>query len=216
MEDTTNDTTIEDATVQFSELLSKLMKALVAATILLAQMLLVVLLGFLVAIVYALPWLIRAGGLLVWFYGIYRSVLLTMQLYAPFTDIPPLIALEIFVALIQFAGLLVVFKFNPRLTWGALYLIGGLSLSFSNYFIPNLMEQTHAAILLRLLPPVTWASLLIYITIRTKRRQDGKRINLFDQATLSVKVAGWLEAIDAFSASLLSTHEAEPNEGGGI
>lgn len=207
---------MEDATTQFAEIISKLMKALVAATILLAQTLLVVLLGFLVALVYALPWLIRAGGLLVWFYGIYRSVLLTMQLYAPFTDTPPLIALEIFVALIQFAGLLAVFKFNPRLTWGALYLIGGLSLLFSNNFIPNLMAQTYAAILLRLLPPVTWASLLIYITIRTKRRQEGKRINLFDQATLSIKVTGWMEAIDTFSASLLARHEPESNEGGGV
>ncbi len=206
---------MEDAIANFAEVINSLAKALVKAIILSVQFLLVVLLGFLVAVAYALPWLIRAGGLLLWFYGIYRSVLLTMQLYSPFTAPAPLMALEVFVALVHFGSLLVIFKINPRLVWGALYLIGILSVWLSIHLLPTLMTKPHADLVLRLLPPVAWASLLLYISIRAKRRQMGKRVNFFDQATFARNVEGWLEKIDIFSASLLTSSEPETEEGGG-
>ncbi len=205
---------MEDAIARLAEIIATLAKALATATILLVQILLVVLLGFLVAVFYALPWLIRAGALLTWFYGVYRSVLLTMQLYAPFTPPPPLIALQVFVALVQFGALLVIFKLNPRLAWGALYLIGGLSLWLSTHFIPQAILHPHADLILRLLPSTIWASLLIYITIRAKRRQAGKMLELFNQAALGARVSGWLDAIDAFGTSLLQAPETD--EGGGV
>lgn len=200
-------TTIADTLVKLATQLTKAVRIL-------AVFLSVLLLGLLVAVAYTLPWILRAGSLLLWFYGIYRSVLLIHQLFLPFTPPIPLMALDVFVALLQFGSLLVIFRLNPRLAWGALTLIGSFSLWFSTRLIPALMNKTHANLVLRILPPVLWGGLLLFITIRAKRRQMGQRVTFLDQAVVRLKIEEALAAIDAFGASLFTSPEPEVEEGG--
>ena len=206
---------MKDAIVQLAKIISKMAEILLSAIIVSLQSLLVILLGVLVVFFYALPWLLRAGSLLLWFYGIYRSVFLIHALYQPFTPPSPLMALDTFIALLQFGSLLVIFRLNPRLAWGALTLIGSFSLWFSTRLIPALINKTHAALVLRILPSVLWGGLLLFLTVRAKRRQMGQRVTFLDQAVVRLKIEEALAAIDAFGASLLATPEPDIEEGGG-
>ena len=80
--------------------ISTLLRYLVQALIVLVEFLVIVFLGILVAIIYAFPWLLRIGAILIWFYGGYRLVIVVDEIYAPFSPEIPVMILQFFVDLL--------------------------------------------------------------------------------------------------------------------
>ena len=155
--------------------ISTLFRYLVQALIILIEFLVIVFLGILVAIIYALPWLLRIGAVIIWFYGGYRLVIAVGEIYAPFSSEIPVMILQFFVIIVQLSAMIGILIVNLRLSWGALYFTGGVPLWLALKGIPDAFANwQHADFMFRVLPPALWAMLLILITIKGKRYKAGK------------------------------------------
>jgi hypothetical protein len=155
--------------------ISTLFRYLVQALIILIQFLIIIFLGILVAIFYTLPWLLRIGAILIWFYGGYRLVIAVDEIYAPFSPEIPVMILQLFVIIVQLGAMIGILIVNLRLSWGALYFTGGVPLWLALKGIPDAFANwQHADFMFRILPPALWAMLLILITIKGKRYKAGK------------------------------------------
>lgn len=102
-------------TETIGELIERMGKALRTGFILLAKFLTIALLGFLIALLFIIPWLIRAGGLLIFAYGLFEIITAVNMIYASFTDTVPLVALYTFVGSVQLALFFVVSALDLRL-----------------------------------------------------------------------------------------------------
>jgi hypothetical protein len=156
--------------------ISTLFRYLVQALISLFEFLVIVFLGILVAIIYALPWALRIGAIVVWFYGGYRLVIAVDEIYAPFSSEIPVMILQFFVIIVQLSAMIGMLIVNLRLSWGALYFTGGVPLWLAVKGIPDAFANwQHADFMFRVLPPALWVMLLTLITIKGKRYKIGKQ-----------------------------------------
>ncbi len=160
----------------FFSIIVKLLQWLLYTLIVLIQFLIIIALGILVAIIYALPWILRIGAVIIWFYGGYRLVIAVDEIYAPFSPEIPVMILQFFVIIVQLSAMIGILIINLRLTWGALYFTGGVPLWLALKGIPDAFANwQHADFIFRVLPPALWAMLLILVTIKGKRYKMGKQ-----------------------------------------
>ena len=156
--------------------ISTLLRYLAQALIILIEFLVIVFLGILVAIIYALPWLLRIGAVMIWFYGGYRLVIVVDEIYTPFSPEIPVMILQFFVIIVQLSAMIGILIVNLRLSWGALYFTGGVPLWLAMKGIPNAFANWQDAdFIFRVLPPALWVMLLTLITIKGKRYKMGKQ-----------------------------------------
>ena len=157
--------------------ISNLLRGLVQGLIILIQFLTIVFLGILVGIIYALPWVLRIGAVLIWFYGGYIFVMKINEIYSPFTPEFPVMVLQFFVVVVQLSAFLMILLLSSRLLWGALYFTGGVPLWIALKGIPGaFVSWEHADFIFRVIPPALWAMLLILITIRGRQKRiSGKQ-----------------------------------------
>jgi hypothetical protein len=157
--------------------ISTLFRYLAQALIILLEFLIIIFLGILVAIIYALPWVLRIGAIIIWFYGGYRLVIAIDEIYAPFSPEIPVMILQFFVIIVQLSAMIGILIVNLRLSWGALYFTGGVPLWLALKGIPDAFANwQYADFIFRVLPPALWVMLLTLITIRGKRYKTGKQI----------------------------------------
>ena len=157
-------------------LISNLLRWLVQALVILIQFLVIIFLGILVGVIYALPWALRIGAIVIWFYGGYVFVMKIEDVYGVFSPTFPLMVLQFFVVIVQISAFLSLLLLSSRLSWGALYFTGGVPLWIALKGIPIAFESwQHAEFIFRILPPALWAMLLIYITIKGRSKKAGKQ-----------------------------------------
>ena len=158
--------------------ISSLVRHLEQALTILIEFLIILFLGILVAIIYALPWVLRTGAIVIWFYGGYRLVVAVGEIYTPFSPEIPVMILQFFVIVVQLGAMLRIWTINLRLSWGVLYFTGGVPLWLALKGIPNAFSNWQSAdFIFRILPPALWVMLLTLITIRGKRYKMGKRFS---------------------------------------
>ena len=156
--------------------ISTFLRYLAQALIILIEFLVIVFLGILVAIIYALPWVLKIGAIVTWFYGGYRLVIVVDEIYAPFSPEIPVMILQFFVIIVQLSAMIGILIVNLRLSWGALYFTGGVPLWLALKGIPGVFANWQdAGFIFRVLPPALWAMLLILITIKGKRYKMDKQ-----------------------------------------
>ena len=159
-----------------TSVITTLFRYLVQALIILIEFLTIVFLGIFVAIIYALPWVLRIGAVIIWFYGGYRLVVVVGEIYTPFSPEIPVMILQFFVIIVQLSAMLGILIVNLRLSWGALYFTGSVPLWLATKGIPNAITNwQHADFMFRVLPPALWVMLLTLITIKGKRYKMGKQ-----------------------------------------
>ncbi len=132
----------------------------------LAEFLTVLMLGLLAAILFVLPWLLRALALIGWLAGTFLTWLTINNLYSDFTPALPLLALTSVPAILSVA--LVVWLFyqgQQGHLWGAMTLWGVIGfLVWKGSLL--LMNWQYGTLIVQVLPAALCAVLLLYINIR--------------------------------------------------
>ena len=143
------------------------------------QFLLIVALGLLVAVLAALPWLLRIATLLTWLFAAWFGLNAIQTIYAPFTDEIPLMALKGALILAQVSWLGLMILAVREHVWGGLAMgaivVGGIS-----WLALQISENwQYADLFFRVLPSALFSVLLIYETIhlRSMRRGDGVKLS---------------------------------------
>ena len=159
-----------------SSAIRNLFRWLVYALTILLQFLIIIALGILVAITYALPWLLRVGAFIVWLFGAYLLTRAVGEVYSPFSEAIPVMALQLFVVAIQLVMVMAVLMTNSQLIWGGLYFSGGIPIWLALKGIPDaFIHWQHADFFFRVLPPALWAVMLLYLTVKAKVQKSGKK-----------------------------------------
>ena len=128
----------------------------------------IVILGVVGAVLYALPWLLRAAALLVWIGGAYVGITAIQTIYAPFSPAIPVIALQFAVILILVAWINILLRANTKFFWGGMA-AGGLVAGGASIGSTWLMDHwQYAGLFFRVLPPALFSVLLIYETMRLR------------------------------------------------
>ena len=194
--------------------ITTLFRYLVQVLIILIEFLVIVFLGILVAIIYALPWVLRIGAIVIWFYGGYRLVIVVDEIYAPFSPEIPVMILQFFVIIVQLSAMIGMLIVNLRLSWGALYFTGGVPLWLALKGIPDAFANwQHADFIFRVLPPTLWAMLLILITIKGKRYKMDKQFRPSFVLGLTDFVDLVLDKAGGIVSSFLAPHVEENDAG---
>ena len=162
--------------------IATLIQWIVKFATILFQFLLIVALGLLVAILAALPWLLRMAAMLSWLFAAWFGLNAIQTIYSPFTDEIPLMALKgaLILAQVSWLGLMVLAVREH--VWGGLAM-GAIAVGGISWLALQISENwQYAYLFFRVLPPALFSVLLIYETIhlRSKRRGDG--INPSDPA----------------------------------
>jgi hypothetical protein len=127
----------------------------------------VVSLGFLVAIVWVLPWLIRATSIVTWIGGAYLAGETISAIYGPISERIPLMALWTIPAILA-AALPVWLHYKGQLAriWGSFFLFGLLCWGFQRGAAWLLGNWQHGDMFFRAAPALLVASLVIFAAIR--------------------------------------------------
>ena len=159
----------------FGSTITHLVRSLAYAITVFIQFVVVIFLGVLVSFFYALPWLLRIGAIVIWFYGGYRLAIMIEKVYTPFSPEIPVMILQFFVVFVQIMALISMLIINGRLIWGALYFTGGLPLWLVLEGIPDALEKwVHADFIFSVLPVALWSMMLLYLTLKGKAVKSGK------------------------------------------
>ena len=128
----------------------------------------IVILGIVGAVLYALPWLLRAAALLLWLGAAYLGITSIETIYEPYSPAIPVMALQFAVILISVGWVIILLRNNPQLFWGGLaaggLVVGGASIGSAWL----LAHWRYADLFFRVLPPALFSVLLIYETIRMR------------------------------------------------
>lgn len=138
----------------------------------------IIILGIFGAVLYALPWLLRAAALLVWLGGAYLGITSIQTIYAPFSPAIPVIALQFAVILILVAWITILLRANIKFFWGGMA-TGGLIVGGAS--IGSIWLLTHwqcADLFFRVLPPALFSVLLIYETMRLRSMRRNRNAPL--------------------------------------
>ena len=156
-----------------TSLIANLLTFIVKVFITLIQFLIVVVLGLVAAVLFALPWLLRAAALLIWLAAAYMGFTSIQTIYAPYSPAIPVIALQFAVILISVGWVIIVLSKNTSFVWGGMAAGGLVVGSASIGSIWLLAHWQHADLFFRVLPPALFSVLLIYETIhlRSVRRK---------------------------------------------
>ena len=190
-------------------LIAKLFEMLMKAIVIAIQVLAIVFLGLLVAVVFIIPWLIRIGGLLVFAYGLYEITLAVNAVYAAFTDTVPLVALYVFVAIVQLSIFFLLSALDLRLVWGATYFSGASMLWLAKRGIVQVLANwQHAGLFFRALPPLLFIALVATETLKAARKREG-----YPTAQYSGILSGAIRnGLDRIESIALPVANAESNE----
>ncbi len=149
-------------------LIANLLTIIVKVFTTLVQFLIVVVLGLVAAVLFALPWLLRAAALLIWLIAAYIGITSIQTIYAPFSPAIPVLALQFAVILISVGWVLIVLSKNASFVWGGMA-VGGLVVGGASIgSIWLLAHWRYADLFFRVLPPALFSVLLIYETIRLR------------------------------------------------
>jgi hypothetical protein len=139
---------------------------------LLLEFLLALLLGFLGAVLYALPWLLRAASVLVWLAAGYTSLTWVGDFYAPLVSSPiPVRALQAAVIIILAAWVMLgLMARGVQAVWGLLaasgITVGGFFWQAAPWMLNRWPLEAH--LFFRVLPSALFIVLLVFATLRLK------------------------------------------------
>jgi hypothetical protein len=156
-------------------LISNLITIIVKVFVTLIQFLIVVILGLIAAVLFALPWLMRAAALASWLTAIYMGISAIQTIYVPFSAEIPLRALQFAVILIAVAWMMSLMISNIKHFWGGLFL-GGLVMGGCAMGANWLADHwRYADLMFRALPAALFALLLIYETIHIRAMRQSRQ-----------------------------------------
>jgi hypothetical protein len=135
------------------------------------------LLGILAAILYLIPWLLRAASVLGWLTAAFLCITTLRDIYSPFTDAIPMLALEFLVIMLALLWAMVGLR-EGRQVWGILaagaLTMWGLS-SGMNWLS---VHWQYAHLFFSVLPPALLAVGMISLSVRARaRRLSTRKIN---------------------------------------
>jgi len=167
--------------------ISSLLTAIWKALKTLAEFLVVILLGIIAALLFIMPWLLRALALIGWLAGTFLIWLTINNLYSAFTPALPLIALTAVPAILSAA--LVVWLFyrgQQGSLWGAMALWGVIGwLIWKGSLL--VAEWQYGSLVVQVLPAVLSAVLLIHINIRWGMVIRARRFQQVQPSQLATK-----------------------------
>jgi len=151
-----------------NSLIANLLTVIVKVFTTLVQFVIVIVLGLTAAVLFALPWLLRASAILLWLTAAYMGFTSIQTIYAPFSPTMPVIALQFAVILVSVGWVLIVLNKNPSFIWGGMTVVGLImgSLSIGSVWLLN--HWQHADLFFRVLPPALFSVLLIYETLHLR------------------------------------------------
>ena len=165
------------------ESIGRLAQVLVKAIMTMVQFLIILILGVVIAIVTALPWLLRIASVLVWLTGGYFALQAIQEIYGPNSPAGPVLALQFAVIFLMTAwvgGLLL--KSLTHL-WGGLLAGGLFSIWLTRSVVPGFITSwQHADFLFRVLPPALLAMTLLSMTLRLRRLRSTRNLKLVNPA----------------------------------
>jgi hypothetical protein len=132
------------------------------------------LLGILAAILYIIPWLLRVASVLGWLTAAFLCLTTLRNIYSPFTDTVPMLALEFLVIILALlwamAGMMA-----GKQVWGVLA-AGAVTLwSVASGMSWLSINWQYADLFFRVLPPAMLAVGMITLSIRTRARRLNMR-----------------------------------------
>jgi hypothetical protein len=156
--------------------ISFLLKKIKDAARMLSAFFAVLALGIVAAILYAIPWLLRAAAVVGWLAAGYVGITTVNAIYSPYSPSLPVLALQfaVIAAMVAWTGAMLLV--NPKHIWGSLA-AGSLALYGFSYGANWMMVHwQYADLFFRVLPPALFAAMLLHETIhlRLTRRNAGK------------------------------------------
>lgn len=130
-------------------------------------------LGVIAAVVLALPWILRAGSVLLWLAGGYEGIKCIEAVYGSTTPKIPLLALEFGVILGLVVWLMgVMIAKGAQAIWGGFASAGGAAYAAARWGIPALQAHwIYADLFFRVLPAALFAMLLIVFSVRMRAKR---------------------------------------------
>jgi len=127
-------------------------------------------LGILAAILHLIPWLLRAASVLGWLAAAFLCITTLRDIYSPFTDAVPMLALEFLVIMLALlwamAGMMA-----GKQVWGVLA-AGALTMwGLSSGMTWLSVHWQYADLFFRVLPPALLAVGMISLSIRARARR---------------------------------------------
>lgn len=134
------------------------------------QFLLELALGILAAILYLIPWLLRAASVLGWLIAAFLCITTLRGIYSPFTDAVPMLALEFLVIMLALLWAMVGLR-EGRQVWGILA-AGALTMwGLSNGMTWLSVHWQYADLFFSVLPPALLAVGMISLSVRARARR---------------------------------------------
>ena len=128
----------------------------------------VLVLGIVAAILYALPWFLRAAAMVGWLVAGYFGIMTINTIYAPYSPALPLLALQFVVITTMVAWAITILILNSKRIWGGLAASGLVlgSLSYGANWM--LVHWQYADLFFRVLPPALFSTMLLFETTRIR------------------------------------------------
>jgi hypothetical protein len=144
-----------------------------AAARMLYQFLVVTVLAALVAIVYALPWLLRAISILAWLVAGFIGIQTIQAIYSPFSPTIPLLALQFAVILLMVSWAMYSLLKGVQL-WGSLF-VAGLVISLLSWGAGLLAERwLYADLFFHVLPSLLLTVGMLTLSMRLRAIYNGQ------------------------------------------
>ncbi len=159
-----------------NDTISLLLEKIKDAAKLLAAFFTILVLGIVAALLYALPWLLRAVAVVGWLVASYVGITTVQAIYTPYSPTFAVLALQFAVITTMVAWTGEMLLHNPKKIWGSLAaggaVLGGLSMLANWLFI----HWQYADLFFRVLPPALFSALLLFETVqlRLMRQSKGK------------------------------------------